>query len=318
VAYESITVTEASVAALKQMSQTLQNLILRLDGEYSRLMEAFEADQPGLGPHDGKLRTLLQELDVQSQSACQTIQRLILKVEAAAAARSVMLTDSPYKSGSGSSPEAILGRIYDGEYRQRQSPRETTADGRHQGNWQGNTFVISDGFVPGKSNPGGLTFGQLRQQYRDRFGIDYTGTPYIDGYADFSHVAVARVDLHEMVDAVLADHPELYDAKNGVDFQHMFSDSHRSRNFSYADALAAAKQLPIPGLMPGYCADDLAAWRKANRFTWDESLTYGYLLVPGFIHNNTAHTGLVGIDTHSADAEDNFAARHKPQVTDPF
>ena len=316
---ESLTVSQASVAALKQMSLTLQDLAAQMENEYVRLMNDFEQNQQGLGPHSGQIHTLLLQLKELSKPGSMALNRLVLKLETAATIRTAMLEDSPYGSGGGdSSPSAILGRIYDSEYHQRLSPREHTADGRHQGSWQGNTFITSDDFVPGKNNPHKLTFGQLRQQARQKYGIDYTGTPFVNGYADFSGISVAQVGLQDIVDANLADHPELYDSKNGVDFRNMFSDNHRSRNFGYADTIAAAKQLPIPGLKPGYTKDDLADWRKKNGFTWDESHDHGYLLVPGFIHNNTSHTGLVAIDTHGDDAEANFTARHNPQVTDPF
>lgn len=312
---QNIAVTPEATAALRQMAEELQLQRSQLKKECTHLQEIFDENQQGLGPHAESLRRLLALLEENTSLASNGLTKMAMRLNTAAKVRSLLLEDgnsyAPTAS-SGSDAADILGRIYDDNYRRRRMPRETTNDGQIRGSWQGNVFCLSDSFVPSSCNPGGLTFGQLKQQLADQYGIHYTGTPFAGGYADFSGVAVAQVGLEEIVDANLKQNPGLFDPVKGIDFETIYS--RRDVNFALADEIAAAKQLPIPGLVPGYTADELKQWRSKHGFSWDESFQNGYLLVPAIIHGNTGHTGLVSVGTHGSDAEANFAARHMPPI----
>lgn len=151
--------------------------------------------------------------------------------------------------------------------------------------------------IPKRYNPDGLTFGQIIEKVEGLYGLLDTGTPFTEGFADFSGIALARIGLDGLMRSSGDEYVE--DDLNGT-----LSDN-RNDNFSRADLIAAEKGTPIPGLGEKYTAAELAQWRKDNRFTWEESMVYGCLLVPFELHNNIDHTGLVAI----AKRTDQAAAR---------
>lgn len=182
------------------------------------------------------------------------------------------------------------------------SPATETSSGTTRGTWSGTTFTLDDDYIPEKYNDEGLTVGQIKSRLRDDYGIEVSGIPYVDGVADFSGISVANIPTADIVMKSTGISAEEYASLSQRDrteiFQSVFSDvtdgkSKRERNFEFADQLAAARKIPIPGLPEGYTATDLKKWRSEHKFSWDEQVNGGYNLVPTIIHGNVSHTGLV-------------------------
>lgn len=182
------------------------------------------------------------------------------------------------------------------------TPGTETREGSVRGLWNGSTFVLDDSYVPEKYNDSKRSIAQIKKSLSDRFGIQVDGIPYVDGIADFSGISVAHIATSDIVKKATgmtqAEYSELTQTDRTRLFQEVFSDvsdgkSKRSRNFDYADQLAAERHISIPGLSDGYSASDLEKWRTENKFSWDEQVNFGYNLVPTVIHGNLSHTGLV-------------------------
>lgn len=141
--------------------------------------------------------------------------------------------------------------------------RNCPIDGNN-GHWEGergnSKWVPDADYIPAevkgrtRSNPDGLTTGQLLEKY----GID-DGVIYTDGEPNFSEVSKGTVEIES------------------------FS-TERSDNFDQADTeLAAAK-----GCTPG----EVAQWRKENNYTWHECKDMRTMQkVPNEIHANFPHSG---------------------------
>lgn len=214
------------------------------------------------------------------------------------------------------------------------SPREN-ANGQHKGTWEeGGVFRLDDSYVPNRQiNPAQKSFGILRAELERKFGIQYHGIPHRNGEADFKSVSLARISAEDVIDRKLngtfrpyyspdADNdPEqaedaLADALGIQTEDDGYSDTdvfipevfqttfrkERSAAFSIADSLLAerlsAAQLAQYGLPQNCSGADIAAWRRKNQLTWDESLENGYLLVPRLFHELHTHNGLVGVASH--------------------
>lgn len=300
-----INVTEDAVRTLDQLSARLYNLNDNMAQQLRALRGVFADNAPGLGPHCHQIELLLEELESLSQAAALQNRKLAQKASRAAAVRRGLLDSSPYPQVKDLPDDAyipeVLGRIYDDLVRQRIRPRELGTNKEVRGAWKDQVFYANDDFVPRQHNPDKLTFGEIRQELSRDYGITFDGIRYENGYADFSPVAVARLDIHEIVAGRQA-------ADAAVSLDTVFAD--REVNFRLADQLTAEKQISIPGLAPGYTAGELAQWRQKKQFSWEESYTNGYLLVPSIVHGNLSHTGLVAVSTHGTDAEKAFAKRH--------
>lgn len=312
-------VSEAAAGALEQTAAKLEELLQTKQAARQALSEAFEENESGLGAHSDQIRALIEEARKTDAEGSVQVRKLSRKVKFAAMTRRKHIENSGYqKSGAGTPAHetaAVLGRICDSNRRNRIVPHETGGSGRRAGSWTGDTFTPDDAFIPAKSNPGGMTFGQIRKDLKERYGIDFSGVPYHDGYADFSSVAVARVELSEVVEMRVEMDSGLIDSGNGgVNFEKLFAG--REKNFDCADQIAARRQLRIKGLPEGYTSADLKAWRKKNKFSWDESYDNGYILVPGIVHDNIRHTGLVGVATHGAEMEAGHRSKLARRVKD--
>ena len=188
------------------------------------------------------------------------------------------------------------------ETRKLNVPGTETGEGSVRGAWNGSTFILDDSYVPEKYNDSKSSVAQIKKSLLDRYGIQVNGIPYVDGIADFSSISVAHIATSDIVKRATgmtqAEYSQLTQTDRSQVFQEVFSDvsdgiSKRSRNFDYADQLAAQRHIPIPGLSDGYSAADLKKWRTENKFSWDEQVNSGYNLVPTVIHGNLSHTGLV-------------------------
>lgn len=187
------------------------------------------------------------------------------------------------------------------EIRKMRAPRE----GR-RGKWQDSIFFLDDAFVPRKYNPENLTVGEIKEQLSALYGIQVDGIPFASGAADFSNISVASISTADIVmrkkGMIQGDYDSLEALARTKLLDEIFTNK-RSDNYDVADQIVAERQLPIPGLAPGYTADDLKEWREKGKikFTWDEQVNGGYNLIPSVIHESIAHTGLVKSTSRAVD-----------------
>lgn len=316
-------VTEQAVAAMNDMSARLQELAAKIHQETEKMKSVFADTQDGLGAHSGDISELIQSVETAEQDGSRPLAKLQLKLNRAALIRQKHIEENRYGNGSrktapASDAAAAMGRMYNELYRSRVAPRETNADGEQIGSWKGDTFCPLDSAVPAKFNPDGQTFGEIKKELGTKYGLRFEGVPYVNGYADFSSVAVAQVNLADVVERrVLRDQQKDPGAHSkGIDFESIYKN--REKNFDCADEIAVERQIEIPGLAPGYTKKELKAWREEHHFTWDESFDNGYILVPSVVHGNIPHTGLVGVATHGSEIEGSSAKklrRHHPNNT---
>lgn len=192
------------------------------------------------------------------------------------------------------------------EMRKMRAPSELTAAGKVRGRWRDSVFYPDDDFVPSNMNDGKLTVAELKQDLQASYGLKLEGIPFVHGAADFSSLSIAAIPAKEIVMQVKGISSSAFDALEAPErtelFSEVFDKSRRNANFSLADKLTAERQVPIPGLSPGYTASDLTAWRSDSKhhFTWDEQVRGGYCLVPSVIHANIPHTGLVSSPAKAA------------------
>ena len=179
------------------------------------------------------------------------------------------------------------------EIRKMRTPVEGT-----RGRWQDTVFYLDDTFVPPKYNSEHLTVGEIKHQLNELYGIQVEGIPFTNGVADFSSVSIANVSTADIVMRKKGISQSDYDSLEPLDKTKLLDEvftTKRTDNFDLADEIVAERQIPIPGLSPGYDADDLKEWREKGKvkFSWDEQINGGYNLIPSVIHESIAHTGLV-------------------------
>ena len=306
--------SEQAIAALNNLSTQLQELAKKISQESENMMSVYEDSQDGLGSHSDDILQLIHLVKIAEQCGSKPLAKLQLKLAQAANIRKNHIDKNPYgsrngKSATASDTAAIMGRMYDGLYRNRIIPREVNSNGEKVGQWQGEIFYPLESAVPSKYNPEKLSFGEIKKELDIKYGLRFEGIPYVNGYADFSSVAVAKISLADVVDRrVKSDQQQDLQAHiKGINFEHVYGD--REKNFDCADEIAAERQINIPELAPGYTKNKLKKWRTVHHFTWDESFDNGYILVPSVIHGNIPHTGLVGVGTHGSKIEDNSVKR---------
>ncbi|MGV3025096.1 HNH endonuclease signature motif containing protein [Clostridium thermobutyricum] len=131
------------------------------------------------------------------------------------------------------------------------------------GYWDGERgnsfFIIDENYIPKnpKSNPDGLTFGEILKKYGAEGRIKFK-----DGEPDFSEIAKVKVKI-----------------KNFTDNRYG-----KGGNFDQARDLAAKKL--------GMTNSELKKWMKDNRYTFHEvGDCKTMLLVPHEIHGNIKHFG---------------------------
>lgn len=143
---------------------------------------------------------------------------------------------------------------------------------RTGGEWEGvpgDSKWIPDGdFEPGDrhgTNPEHKTWGEILDQY----GID--GIPFQDGEPDFSEVAKGEVEIDDFT-------------------------SDRDANFTQADEKLAE--------MRGCTPEEVAEWRKANKYTWHECKDCQTMQkVPTEVHGNVPHSGGISIQSRLESAQ---------------
>lgn len=183
------------------------------------------------------------------------------------------------------------------QVRKMRTPKTETSAGELKGTWQDSVFYMDDDFVPKYENDSNLTVGEIKQQLKETYGIHVDGIPFKDGVADFSGISVASISTKDIVMKSTGmsafDYESMDPHERTEKLSEVFAAKRRNSNFTLADQIAAERQIPVPGLAPGYTASELAEWRSENKFSWDEQVNGGYNLVPAIIHGNISHTGLV-------------------------
>ncbi len=311
-----LNISDEALAAEKLLYNLCAELQKNIEESANVLKNDFQENQQGLGAHSSIIEYLLQDLNDAANSRTSIAQlRRILRFSIANRETHKNSTFPTKHQNVSPAPTnvaytaGVIGQIYNEGYRQLRSQSK-------DGSWNGDTFYPDKTATPSRYNPENRTYGQIIENLETQYGIRYYGTPYKDGCADFSGISIAQVSLADIVDKHVQD-GRIKDplvSSEETDYAKIFSN--RERNFRYADEVVAKAQLPIHGLSKGYTADDLAAWRETNRFTWDESYLNGYLLVPAEIHNNISHTGLVGISEHGKEAEKTIINRLKKASKD--
>ena len=296
-----LTVSPEAINAEKKLLCTIREMQKNLEEESHGLVLTYLDNQYGLGKHSNDIFYLIENVKDKSKQI-KDVNKLCRRLKLSIKNRERHLDGVFPISQSTANVKyvaGVMGKIYSSGYRQMRRPSSN-------GTWRDNVFCPNPNVIPSKYNPEQKSFSQIIADLEEKYGIHYTGTPYVDGYADFSNIAIAQVDFTDIIDKNVQDgfsKDPLLDGDN-VDYDVIFSN--RNRNFRYADEICAERRIPIPGLNVGYTSDELASWRIKNYFTWDESYNNGYLLVPSEIHNNVPHTGLVGVATHGEDAEENI------------
>ena len=277
-----------------QAIHTLANRLEQFSDDMNRcsllLLDTFHDNKEGLGNHSENILTNLQNLTC---ALLPNIQKRIKLLRQNANNRNSIISSNFYSEPNTSNHDpadylyGVISRIYESSYRALRKPN-SLKDGST------NVYMPDLNKKPTVYNPDNKTFGQIIQDLEKKFNICYTGTPFIHSFADFSQIALAKIDLDEIIEMHSKDFASDADTTNWSD---IFSD--RTHNLHYADVIASQKKLYIPELHENYTAAELLKWRTTNHFTWDESYLNGYLLVPSEIHNNIPHTGLVAINKHS-------------------
>ena len=308
-------VTGAAVKRLQALEEELKSTIRAGRSAIEALKESYRENQSGLGAHSDAFQRSILQMEQQLQAEEKRMRMLARQVHMAAKIRrqlaqpeSVSMDKGERVSKAAQPVEstapvkgvrvqksvqmtsedciALLRQLYVLYFRKMRAPKQKSPAGTAAGTWKSEIFYPDADWIPPYKNPEHRTFGEIQQALAEKFNIPVQGIPFRDGCADFSGIAVAQISLKDMLDAC----PAVPEGKNPLEAL-----KNRRRNMDLADRIAVEKQLPIPGLSPGYTLADLRKWKKENGFTWDESPTQGYLLVPTIIHGNIGHTGVVAI-----------------------
>ena len=307
-----LAVTSEAITAERCLAAQVAELHAALLCEVRELNTCFEENKAGLGGHSASIGSLLESLEV-GQEENRAVKKLVRRLRLDADIRQAHINGEFPSTGIAVADESqqylagVMGRMYSSGYRKMQTPTRN-------GTLTDEAFVPDLTHVPTKYNPDRKSFGQIAADLQEKFGIHFAGVPFVEGYADFSGIALAQVDMADVVLMHVLDEGNTGFPADSTDIP--FSDifKNREQNLLNADQIAARNQIPIPGLRTGYTADELTTWRRTNRFTWDESYLNGYLLVPSEIHNNIPHTGLVGVGGHGDVTEQKLIVKLKKKA----
>ena len=127
------------------------------------------------------------------------------------------------------------------------------SDGAWEGEKGDSKWIPDDEKIPGKANPEGKTWAEIKADY------DIDGVEYVQGEPDFTEIARGEAHIED------------------------FSDN-RDKNFKQADEYEAERR--------GCSPEDVKEWRKENGYTWHERKDCETMdKVPSIIHNNIFHSG---------------------------
>lgn len=137
---------------------------------------------------------------------------------------------------------------------------------KSDGAWEGEKWVPDDEKVPGKSNPEGKSWTDIKEEY------DIDGIEFVQGEPDFTETARGEAHIDD------------------------FSDN-RDKNFKQADEYEAERR--------GCTPDEVKEWRKENGYTWHERKDCETMdKVPSIVHNNVFHSGGISEKKKEINMED--------------
>ena len=206
--------------------------------------------------------------------------------------------------------EEVFWRLFETTYRKSNRPKTIDSRGIERGYWEDNYFSFYDSYVPTNFNKEKRTIKEIKVQLKNEYAISFSSIPFVNGRMDFSQVAIAIVELEDIIVDFYKFFPP--ENENPIDlngfldknleslplddlekcYAYVFQPTNRNANFNIADRITANRHMFVPGLGKDYSPEDLKKWRKENHFTWHESFN-GYYLVPSVIHGNISHSGLV-------------------------
>lgn len=127
------------------------------------------------------------------------------------------------------------------------------SDGAWEGDKGDSKWIPDDDKVPGKANPEGKTWADVKEEF------DIEGIEFVQGEPDFTETARGEAHIDD------------------------FSDN-RDKNFKQADEYEAERR--------GCSPDEVKEWRKENGYTWHERKDCETMdKVPSIVHNNVFHSG---------------------------
>lgn len=234
----SLVVTMEAVVAIRALAGHIEELNNTLVSSAGTLLTEYEENKSGLGSHSSSIVALLEDLQ-RDCSSKKDINLLVKRLRTSADIRQAHIDGSFPISKITRANETqtyiagVLGRIYASGYR---AMRKPSADGT----WQSNIFIPDLSYKPTKYNPEDRTFAEIIANLETSYGIQYVGTPFVEGYTDFSQIALAQIGLEDIVKAHCDDFLLFSDQ---LDYGEILSE--RNQNFCYADQIAADKQLPM-------------------------------------------------------------------------
>lgn len=141
---------------------------------------------------------------------------------------------------------------------------------KSDGSWEGekgdSKWIPDDEKIPGKANPEGKSWSEIKEEY------DIDGVEFINGEPDFTEISRGEAHIDDFTD-------------------------NRDKNFKQADEYEAERR----GCEP----EEVKAWRKENGYTWHERKDCETMdKVPSAVHNNVFHAGGISEKKKEIDMED--------------
>lgn len=192
-----LAVTSEAIAAERSLAARVAELHAALLCEVRELNTCFEENKAGLGRHSDSIGRLLEALEA-GQEENRTVKKLTRRLRLDADIRQAHINGEFPSAGIAVAGESeqylagVMGRMYSSGYRKMQTPTRN-------GTLTDEVFIPDPAHVPTKYNPDRKSFGQIAADLREKFGIQFTGVPFVEGYADFSGIALGRVDAADVV-----------------------------------------------------------------------------------------------------------------------
>lgn len=140
------------------------------------------------------------------------------------------------------------------------------SDGVWEGEKGDSKWIPDDEKIPGKANPEGKKWGEIKEDY------DIDGVEFIGGEPDFTETARGEAHIDDFTD-------------------------NRDKNFKQADEFEAERR--------GCTPDEVKEWRKENGYTWHERKDCETMdKVPSIVHNNVFHSGGISEKKKEINMED--------------
>ena len=328
-------INEKSVYAIRYYAKTIPKIIANLEESTQTLINTYHNVENYVVPYSDRLYQRLIYIKENQEEFSDTINELSKRLlKTAQAIENYLHSDSDDADGMMRAvlenrkqfidrQDSMLGR----EEKRKRIPSEKTKYGIEKGRWNGNKYYFSDDYIPNdkKLNPDGKTMRDIKQALYKDYGLKVGGISFENDEMDLSDCALVKISYEDVMERAVIkmskEEKRKFQLEGMTDqerrlkkLQAVFCRERRSANFQIADELLAIKQIPFPGLICPYTADQVAEWRQERGFSWDEQVAKGYLLVPTIIHRQLVHIGLVGI---SESAIENYRKQQESLKDNP-